>query len=82
MQYYEKTHAKELITNINVPRNYIMGTEDHMFTTMVDKYIKKNETTEIEILKICDHVANIDACEQFNISLLSLSITKVENNNK
>ena len=66
VQYYEKTHTLEMIRNISVPRNYIMGAEDHMFTPMIEKYIKRNETTEITIIKNCGHVASIDAAEEFN----------------
>lgn len=52
--------------NIDIPRLYIQGAEDHMFINDVKKYVKTEKNAFIKIIKGCGHVVNIEANLVFN----------------
>lgn len=63
---------------LNIPTLYIMGDEDYMFLPQVKKISKKHKYSELEVIKDCGHVVNIDQSEKFN----QISINFIKNPQK
>ncbi|MGL5948982.1 MAG: alpha/beta fold hydrolase [Aeromonas sp.] len=49
-----------------IPTLYVMGEEDHMFLTPVREQVKGDRYSQLEIIRACGHVCNVEQPEHFN----------------
>ena len=55
---------------IKIPTIYIMGDQDYMFLTSVEKVVSMHKASELKIINNCGHVVNVERPEIFNNSML------------
>ncbi|WP_078381197.1 alpha/beta fold hydrolase [Sutcliffiella halmapala] len=53
-------------TENKIPKLYISGSEDHMFLSNTQNYIKNEANSTIEVIDNCGHVCNIEESDIFN----------------
>lgn len=64
------------INDSGKPTLYIMGSEDHMFLASIKKLSANHQSSQLQIIKNCGHVVNIEQPDHFN----DISIKFILNN--
>lgn len=80
IQSFDKKYPPEKLNNISISIStlYMMGSQDHMFTGHVLKYVPSVENSTIHIVEKCGHCSCIERADEYN--LVSLNFLRLLGN--
>jgi len=62
----DSVYKESRLSFLNIPKIYIMGSEDHMFLNSIEKDISTEPRSKLHILHKCGHICNIEKANEFN----------------